>query len=259
MIYFVSDIHLGCVDAEQSKRAERAFCRWLDMVAKDAEAIYLLGDIFDFWFEYHKVAPRGFVRVLGRLAELSDRGVQIVFYPGNHDMWCLDYLTKECGVRIEHKPRVELIGERKIHLAHGDNMNIKGQPMLKVMNGLFRSKVARFLFRWLIHPDLSAYLGAKLSGKSRKAHSKTEAPKDKSATPPLRLLDPLIEYAEMHRISNPDVSAYIFGHMHISHSSPTQGMEVFFLSDWSREEATYAAMDGNGIELKNFKIDETIS
>lgn len=259
MIYFVSDIHLGCVDAEQSQRAERAFCRWLDKVAEDAEAIYLLGDIFDFWFEYHKVAPRGFVRVLGRLAELSDRGVQIVFYPGNHDMWCLDYLTKECGVRIEHKPRVEVVAGRKIHLAHGDNMNIKGQPMLKIMNGLFRSKVARFLFRWLIHPDISAYLGKMFSGKSRKAHSKSEAPAQGSATPPLHLLDPLIEYAEMHHISNPDVAAYIFGHMHIPHSRPTQGMEVFFLSDWSREEATYAAMDSNGIELKNFKIDETIS
>lgn len=251
MIYFVSDIHLGCADGEQSERAERAFCRWLDMVAEDAEAIYLLGDVFDFWFEYHKVAPRGFVRVLGRLAELSDRGVEVVFYPGNHDMWCLDYLERECGVRIEHKPRIEEVCGRKLHLAHGDNMNIKGEPMLKLMNGLFRSKVARWMFRWLVHPDIAAYLGKMFSGKSRKSHGNKDLP--------VSVLDFLAEYAKEHHTSHNDVEAYIFGHLHIPHRRVVDGFEVFFLSDWSRAEATYAAMDSNGIELKNFIIDETIS
>ena len=251
MIYFVSDIHLGCIDNEQSKRAERAFCRWLDMVAADAEAIYLLGDIFDFWFEYYKVAPQGFVRVLGRLAELSDRGVDIVFYPGNHDMWCLDYLVRECGVRIEHKPKVEEVAGRKIHLAHGDNMNIKGEPMLKIMNSLFRSKVARWMFRWFIHPDIAAYMGKMFSGKSRKSHGNKELP--------ISVLDFLVEYAEKHHATNSDVDTYLFGHLHIPHRRAVGDFEVLFLSDWSRDEATYVALDSNGIELKNFKIDETIS
>ncbi len=251
MIYFVSDIHLGCNDVEQSKRAEQAFCRWLDMVAKDAEAIYLLGDIFDFWFEYHKVVPQGFVRVLGRLAELSDKGVEIVFYPGNHDMWCLDYLKRECGVRIEHKPNVEEVRGRKMHLAHGDNMNIKSQPMLKLMNGLFRSKMARWMFRWFIHPDIAAYMGKMFSGKSRKSHGNKELP--------ISVLDFLVEYAQKHHASYGDVETYVFGHLHLPHRRVVEGLEVLFLSDWSGEEATYAAMDSNGIELKNFKIDETIS
>ena len=251
MIYFVSDIHLGCVDSEQSKRAERAFCRWLDMVAADAEAIYLLGDIFDFWFEYYKVVPQGFVRVLGRLAELSDRGVEIVFYSGNHDMWCLDYLKRECGVRIEHKPNVEEIAGRKVHLAHGDNMNIKGEPMLKIMNSLFRSKAARWMFRWFIHPDIAAYMGKMFSGKSRKSHGNKELP--------ISVLDFLVEYAEKHHATNSDVDTYLFGHLHIPHRRVVGDFEVLFLSDWSRDEATYAALDSNGIELKNFKIDETIS
>ena len=251
MIYFVSDIHLGCADAAVSRRAERAFCRWLDMVAKDAKAIYLLGDIFDFWFEYRTVAPQGYVRVLGRLAELTDRGVEVVFYAGNHDMWCLDYLTRECGVRVVLKPQVESIAGRSVHLAHGDNMNIKGQPMLRLMNSLFRSGVARWLFRWLIHPDFSMRLGRMFSGKSRKSHS--------NEIPSLAVLEPLKQYAKEHHKANGDVATYIFGHMHIPHHAVCEGIEMLFLSDWSREEATYAQMDGSSVELKTFKIDETIS
>ena len=251
MIYFVSDIHLGCADAAVSRRAERAFCRWLDMVAKDAKSIYLLGDIFDFWFEYRTVAPQGYVRVLGRLAELTDRGVEVVFYAGNHDMWCLDYLTRECGVRVVLKPQVESIAGRSVHLAHGDNMNIKGQPMLRLMNSLFRSGVARWLFRWLIHPDFSMRLGRMFSGKSRKSHS--------NEIPSLAVLEPLKQYAKEHHKANGDVATYIFGHMHIPHHAVCEGIEMLFLSDWSREEATYAQMDGSSVELKTFKIDETIS
>ena len=251
MIYFVSDIHLGCADTAVSRRAERAFCRWLDMVAKDAKSIYLLGDIFDFWFEYRTVAPQGYVRVLGRLAELADRGVEVVFYAGNHDMWCLDYLTRECGVRVVLKPQVESIAGRSVHLAHGDNMNIKGQPMLRLMNSLFRSGVARWLFRWLIHPDFSMRLGRMFSGKSRKSHS--------NEIPSLAVLEPLKQYAKEHHKANGDVATYIFGHMHIPHHAVCEGVEMLFLSDWSREEATYAQMDGSSVELKTFKIDETIS
>ena len=251
MIYFVSDIHLGCADAAVSRRAERAFCRWLDMVAKDAKSIYLLGDIFDFWFEYRTVAPQGYVRVLGRLAELTDRGVEVVFYAGNHDMWCLDYLTRECGVRVVLKPQVESIAGRSVHLAHGDNMNIKGQPMLRLMNSLFRSGVARWLFRWLIHPDVSMRLGRMFSGKSRKSHS--------NEIPSLAVLEPLKQYAKEHHKANGDVATYIFGHMHIPHHAVCEGVEMLFLSDWLREEATYAQMDGSSVELKTFKIDETIS
>lgn len=247
MVYFVSDIHLGSANSELSKRAERAFCRWLDEIADDATALYLLGDIFDFWFEYHRVAPRGFVRVLGRLAALSDRGVEVVLYTGNHDMWCLDYLTKECGIRVEHKPRVEDILGRRVHLAHGDNMNIKGQPMLKFMNFLFRFGLTRWMFRWLIHPDISSYFGHTFSGTSRKSHSPKSLP--------LESLDFLVEYAAMHHAVNSDVDYYIFGHMHIPHRRTLDGADVLFLSDWSGAEATYARMTAEGIELRTFAID----
>ena len=125
MIYFASDIHLGAGSSAEARATERAFCRWLDMVSEDATQIYLLGDIFDFWFEYKRVIPKGFVRVLGRLAELTDRGVRVVFFTGNHDMWCRDYLTKECGIEVYTNPRVMEVGGRVLHIAHGDNMNIE--------------------------------------------------------------------------------------------------------------------------------------
>lgn len=251
MIYFVSDIHLGCGTKEQQERTERAFCRWLDAIAVDAERLYLLGDVFDFWFEYHTVAPQGFVRTLARLAELADRGVEVVLYTGNHDMWCLDYLKRECGIRIEYVPKVETIAGCSVHLAHGDNMNIKGEPMLKLMNGLFRSEVTRWLFRWLVHPDIAAMLGRCFSGKSRKSHG--------SELPPLSVLDPLVEYAVEHSAQNSGVKRYIFGHTHLPHKRECGDVEVLFLSDWSRDEATYAVMDSHGVELKRFEIDETIS
>ena len=104
MIYFASDIHLGAGDPATARCTERRFTAWLDAVSRDAEAIYLLGDLFDFWFEYRRVVPQGFVRTLGKLAELTDRGVRVVFFTGNHDMWVGDYLHRECGVEIHTEP-----------------------------------------------------------------------------------------------------------------------------------------------------------
>jgi UDP-2,3-diacylglucosamine hydrolase len=154
-------------------------------------------------------------------------------------------------MRVVYNPQVEVVANRKIHLAHGDNMNIGGQPMLRFMNALFRSSVARWMFRWLIHPDIALRLGRKFSGKSRKSHG-MELPSES-------VLDPLVEYAEAHHREHADVQTYIFGHMHIPGRRVVDGADVLFLSDWSREVATYAQMDGNGVELKRFNIDETIS
>lgn len=252
MIYFVSDIHLGAGNTAEARRTEQAFCRWLDMVAEDATEIYLLGDIFDFWFEYLRVVPQGFTRTLGRLASLSDRGIKVTLYTGNHDMWTYDYLTRECGIEIVHSPRVVTLNGQKLHLAHGDNMNIKGQPLLRLMNSFFRSSVARWLFRWLVHPDIALRFGSWWSGKSRKSHGTEQITADR--------LDYLVEYARTHHATHPDVGGYIFGHMHLAHRTSADGAEVLFLSDWSREVATYATLDGdNNLKLKTFDIDETIS
>lgn len=247
MIYFVSDTHLGAGSPDEARRTEQALCRWLDSIADDASAIYLMGDIFDFWFEYNRVVPEGFTRVLGRLATMHDRGVELHFFVGNHDMWARSYIEAECGVRMHYTPEVVTLAGRRVHLAHGDNMNIKGQPMLRLMNGFFRSGVARWLFRWLIHPDLAMKFGHWWSGKSRKSHSK------EGITP--QNLNFLIDYAREHHSSAEGTDTYIFGHMHLAHDHREEGLRVLFMSDWSGETATYARMDDEGhVELKTFIV-----
>lgn len=253
MIYFASDIHLGAGTAKEARRTERAFCRWLDMVSEDASQIYLLGDIFDFWFEYKRVVPKGFVRVLGRLAELTDRGVRVVFFTGNHDMWCRDYLTVECGVEVYYNPRVMEVGGRVLHIAHGDNMNIGNQPLLRLMNTMFRSSALRWLFSWFIHPDVALKFGHWWSGKSRKSHGKESISVD--------MLGYLTEYARKHHSEDGRADAYIFGHMHLAHRTVIEdGVEVLFLGDWSGDKAVYGVMTDDGrVELRDFEIYEAIS
>lgn len=252
MYYFVSDIHLGAGDKVQAQRTEEAFCRWLDMASRDAKAIYLMGDIFDFWFEYRRVVPKGYVRVLARLSELTRKGIDVVFITGNHDMWCYDYFEKECGVKIFRKPQLVDIHSHDIHLAHGDNLNIKGKPMLRAMNAFFRSSIARFLFSWLVHPDLAMCFGRWWSGKSRKSH------KGDDITP--ESLNFLIEYAKEYHSTHSSVATYIFGHMHYPYEYRDEQIEVLFMSDWSGDSATYCVIDESGKpQLKTFDIDETVS
>lgn len=114
MHYFASDIHLGAGDPAAAREVERRFVAWLDRAGRDAESIFLVGDIFDFWFEYRRVVPKGFVRTLGKLAELTDWGVRVVFLTGNHDMWVGDYLTRECGVEVYTAPQLLTLGGRRI-------------------------------------------------------------------------------------------------------------------------------------------------
>ena len=260
MIYFASDIHLGAGTPQEARRTERAFCRWLDMVSADATEIYLLGDIFDFWFEHKRVAPKGFVRVLGRLAELTDRGVRVVFFTGNHDMWCRDYLSQECGIEVYKNPQVMEVGGRVMHIAHGDNMNVGNQPLLKAMNAMFRSSALRWLFSWFVHPDIALRFGSWWSGKSRKSHSK---PRKSQGVKPVsvEMLSNLTDYARKHHSKDDRASLYIFGHMHIAHRTEIEdGVEVVYLSHWAGKKATYAVMDSaQNVELKEFSIDETIS
>jgi len=234
--YFASDIHLGAGGAARARSVERRFVEWLDRAGRDAEAIFLLGDLFDFWFEYRRVVPKGAVRTLGKLAELTDRGVRVVFLTGNHDMWVGDYLSAECGVEVRRAPMtVELAGKR-LFLAHGDNMNIGRRPMLRLMNAAFRSRVLRFLFSWLLHPDLAVRFGRWWSGKSRKSHAQPPAA--------AALVEPLIEYARAHRRTH-DIDCYLFGHMHAACDHREPGLRTLHLGAWERA-AEYAVMNGVG-------------
>src|SRR5690606_9921288 len=150
-IYFSSDNHLGAPTASESLPRERIFVRWLDTVKEDAAAIFLLGDLFDFWFEYKHVVPKGFVRVLGKLAEIRDSGIAIYFFVGNHDLWMNDYFEKELNIPVYHKPQEFTLGNKIFLIGHGDGLgpNDKGY---KRMKKVFTNPFFQWLFKWM-HPD----------------------------------------------------------------------------------------------------------
>ena len=241
MHYFVSDIHLGAGTKAEQRRVERLFLNFLSQIEADAESLFLVGDIFDFWFEYKRVVPKGFVRVLGRLAELSDKGVRIVMLTGNHDMWVGDYLTTECGIELYTKPQTFTLAGKTLFVAHGDNMNITGKPLLQAMNAMFRSRSLRKVASWLIHPDLFMRFGQWWSGKSRKSHGSGQS---------AEVIKPLVEFVAQH---HDEIGAdyYIFGHMHYA-TDITEPHRTLFMGDW-HNQPSYIALDNDGkIELKYY-------
>lgn len=241
MYYFASDIHLGAGGEAFAQQTERLFVRWLDDAAQDAEAIFLVGDVFDFWFEYRGVVPKGFVRTLGKLAELTDRGIRVVFFTGNHDMWVGDYLARECGVEIYTSPQQFRLNGKNVFIAHGDNMNIDGQPVLKFLNTVFRSRTLRWLFSWLLHPDLAMRFGHWWSGKSRKSHGAEELD--------VSLTEPLIEYARRYAAEH-DVDHFVFGHMHFPRDYREQSLHVINLGCWEKYPSCAVLDASGGMTLK---------
>ena len=237
MHYFVADIHLGSGDTAEQRRVERNFLDFLQQIEGDAETLFLVGDIFDFWFEYNEVVPKGFVRVLGRLAELHDKGVRVVMLTGNHDMWVGDYLTKECGIELYTKPQVFEVAGKRLFVAHGDNMNIDNLPMLRLMNWVFRSRILRKAASWLIHPDLFLRFGKWWSGKSRKSHGSEQRPE---------VIEPLVEYVAQHHHAV-EADYYIFGHMHYA-ADIASPHRILFMGDW-HTRPNYITLDDNG-EIK---------
>ena len=246
-VYFASDVHLGSGGPAAARAVERRFLAWLDFVGKDAGAIVLAGDIFDFWFEYRRVIPQGYVRVLGKLAELTDRGVRVVFFTGNHDMWTGPCLARECGLEIHTSPQVMTFNGRRLFIAHGDNMQIDGQPGLKLLNRFFRSRVLRGVFSWLIHPDLFVRFGRWWSGRSRKSHRGGQASAE-------ALTAPLIEYARSYAAAHADrpIDHFVFGHLHAARDFRDGALHTVHLGCWD-ERPAYAVLDDAGeLTLKRF-------
>ena len=235
--YFVSDLHLGGgSDAAEASRRERRFVAWLDAAAADAEAIFLLGDLFDFWFEYRRVVPKGFVRTLAKLAELSDRGIRIVLFTGNHDQWVRDYFQQECGIELYTRPQKILLHGQSLYLAHGDHMGVGREPRL--LNAIFRSRVLRWLFAWGVHPDLAMKFGLWWSRQSRKSHLR-RGPADPAVT------DALIgfarNYAQTHRIDH-----FVFGHMHVARDFRDGDLHTVHLGAWEGAQGSFAVLHADG-------------
>lgn len=240
-VYLASDFHLGIPTPTKSLEREKKIIRWLDSVADDAEAILLVGDIFDFWFEFQHVIPKGYIRFLGKIAELSDRGITVIFFTGNHDLWMADYFTSELGVRIIRKPTSFRIGSNSILIGHGDGLG-PGDTRFKVIKKVFKNKLARWGFQWL-HPDLGLSLAHRWSAKSRqKDEDKFLGEKEV-----LLLYCREIE-ATMHH------DYYIFGHRHLTLEMQVNEQATYInLGAWFDDPCAYVEIDSQKATLKNFE------
>ena len=243
-VYFASDNHLGLNAELSSEEREKFFVKWLDKVSKDAAAIYLLGDLFDFWFEYKKVVPKGFVRVLGKLAELTDTGIPVIFFVGNHDLWMKDYFKKELGVTIHHNPIDIKINDTFFMIGHGDGLG-PGDLGYKRMKKIFRNRFFQRLFS-LVHPDVGIRLGNYFSQKNKLISGQEDVKfrgKEKEW---------LVSYCK-RKLEEKHYNYFIFGHRHL----PLQidlGMNSNYinLGDWITH-FTFGVFDGKSFFLEKWK------
>ena len=243
-IYFASDQHLGAPTSEKSKEREKKLVRWLDIVKEDAEAIFLLGDLFDFWFEYKTVVPKGFVRVLGKLAEIKDSGIPIYFFVGNHDLWMNDYFEKELGIPLYHEPKEFVFSGKTFLIGHGDGLG-PGDNGYKRMKKVFTNPFCKWLFRWL-HPDLGVRLAQHFSVKSKLISGEEDV---------LYLgeeKENLIQYCKQV-LATKHYDYFVFGHRHLPMKlSLEKNSEYINLGDWI-SYFTYGVFDGGCLEIASFK------
>jgi UDP-2,3-diacylglucosamine hydrolase len=242
-IYFASDQHFGAPTKEKSMVREQKFVRWLDIVKKDAEAIFLLGDLFDFWFEYKTVVPKGFIRVLGKLAEIRDSGIPIHFFVGNHDLWMEDYFEKELNIPVYHEPKEFTFNKKTFLIGHGDGLG-PGDHGYKRMKKVFTSPVCKWLFKWL-HPDLGVGLAQHLSVKNRLISG------DDDVVYLGEENEWLILYSK-ETLKTKHYNYFIFGHRHLPMTlSIGEDSEYVNLGDWI-SYFTYGVFDGDKIEVLPF-------
>lgn len=244
-VYLASDFHLGVPDRSSSHEREQRLVHWLDHISEDAGALILLGDLFDFWFEYRKVVPKGFTRLLGTLARMSDKGLPIYIFTGNHDLWMKDYLSQEIGATVFHQPQWFEINGQLCYLAHGDGLG-PGDHGYKMLKKVFTNKLAQWLFRW-IHPDIGIRMANFFSGVSRNSQDSTAEG---------QFLGEDQEYLVQHvknLMAHYTATYYIFGHRHYP-MKYSLGSEVCYvnLGDWLNHD-TYGVHDGQELLLKTFE------
>lgn len=248
-VYFASDFHFGIPDHTRSLEREKILITWLNQIKDDAAALYLMGDIFDFWFEYKTVVPKGFVRLLGKLAELSDAGLPVHLFRGNHDVWAFDYLEKEVGLSLHRDPEVITLQGKKLYLNHGDGYG-PGDHGYKFIKKVFANRVNQWFFRWL-HPDIGTRLGLYFSRRSRIANIAREGKKEYSQDPEK---ERLISYCKDYLVQQPDIDYFILGHRHLPLDlALTEKSRCIILGDWITN-FSYGVLEGGELRLKFFEL-----
>lgn len=243
-IYFLSDFHLGAPDYQTSLEREKRVIRFLNEIKDDAAVIFILGDLFDFWYEYKKVVPKGFVRILGKLAELTDNGITIYFFVGNHDMWMNGYFEKELNIEVFHDPKEFEFNGKKFLIGHGDGLG-PGDHRYKLMKKVFRNKFSQALFG-MLHPSTGVGMADYFSRKSRSATGKEDEHflgEEKEW---------LIVFAK-ETLKKQHIDFFIFGHRHLPIEFKLSEQSVYInLGDWIRYNS-YAVFDNGTVTLKYFK------
>jgi len=239
-IYFASDNHLGAPTTAQSRPRERRFVQWLDSIKADAGAIFLLGDLFDFWFEYGSVVPKGFVRVLGKLAELRDSGIPIYFFVGNHDLWMNDYFETELGIPVYRSPLPFQCAGKRFLVGHGDGLG-PGDKGYKRMKKVFTNPFCKWLFRWL-HPDIGVRLAQYLSVKNKLISGDEDVHflgEDKEW---------LVQYCK-RKLQTTHYDYFLFGHRHLPMTIKVGENSTYInTGDWI-QYFTFAVFDGKELKL----------
>lgn len=240
-IYFASDQHFGAPSPEESLPREKKFVAWLDTIKEDAEVIFLLGDLFDFWFEYKKVVPKGFVRVLGKLAELKDTGIEIYFFVGNHDLWMRDYFQQELNIPVFYESQEFEINDKLFLIGHGDGLG-PDDIGYKRMKKVFTFPFFTWLFRWL-HPDIGVQLGQYLSVKNKL----NSGGKDANFLGEKK--EWLVQYCK-RKLDKKHYDYFVFGHRHLPLEIELNSKSTYInLGDWI-QYFTY------GEYMKTFKLKE---
>ncbi len=226
-----------------TRDTERKLCRWLDIARQDAKAIYILGDLFDYWYEYKYVVPKGFTRILGKLADITDSGVEVHFFTGNHDMWLTDYLSGECGMKLHFEPFVTDLYGKTFFMAHGDGLG-DTSGSFGFLQRVFHSKFLRVLFS-AVHPRWTIPLAHAWSNHSRENGGMIDFLGEEK--------EYLIQFARQQLQKTPDVDFFVFGHRHLMLDYPLPPhARIILLGDWIRF-FSYAVFDGNSMQLLTFR------
>jgi len=243
-IYFASDFHLGMPDFERSLEREKSIVSWLNAISKDASAVYLLGDVFDFWFEYKTVVPKGFVRFLGAISQLTDAGIPVYLFPGNHDLWVGKYLETECGAIVVKGALTIELGNEICYLHHGDGLG-PGDVGYKWLKRVFLSKIAQKAFA-VIHPGIGVAFAQKLSKKSRLAQN----PKEDNYLGDSK--EYLTQFCKQYLLNckTQKPKYFIFGHRHLVLDIDLgEGVRYINLGEWLHG-SQYAEYDGLELRIK---------
>ncbi len=243
-IYFISDAHLGVPDYHSSLEREKLLIQLLDSAARDAWQIFLLGDIFDFWFEYKSVVPKGHVRLLGKIAEITDAGIPVHYFTGNHDMWIFDYFSHELGVIMHRKPLEITLHDKLFYIAHGDGLG-PGDYGYKLVKSIFSSRISQKLFSFL-HPGFGTSLALYFSRRSRMANGH----KDEIFLGENK--EHLIRYCR-EMIKQKPYDYFIFGHRHLPMKININDKATYINTGEWVKSFSYALFDGKHMLLKYFK------